>query len=179
MPRRIVFGFGLWLSAAGWCLGLVTLATPSLTANTATAMTIAAIVLPRWESVSLPHSRRSYCSHVCCQGSPIHYSYGLHKRCSSVTGSCNDFPQYEDCLGDNKAFCAMWRTTGFLMSLAVIIECATLVAYLTVIFGGKQSREQGWKVVCTLLGLCTLIQVAAMAIVVCLNECASGNFVGN
>jgi formate hydrogenlyase subunit 3/multisubunit Na+/H+ antiporter MnhD subunit len=60
----------------------------------------------------------------------------------------------------------MWRTTGFLMSFAVIIECATLVAYLTVIWGGKQSREKGWKVVCTLLGCCVFVQCVSMALVV-------------
>ncbi|KAF2099832.1 hypothetical protein NA57DRAFT_75336 [Rhizodiscina lignyota] len=148
MPRRIVFGFGFWLTAA------------------ATAMTIASIVLPRWvrwESGG---------------GTSIHYSYGLHQRCSSITGTCEPFPQYDDCHGDSKSFCAMWRTTGFLMSFAVIIECATLVAYLTVIFGGKQMRDKGWKVVCFLLGLCILVQCASMAVVAYLYDNDSRFFIG-
>lgn len=112
------------------------------------------------------------------QGPGIDYSYGLHKHCSSVTGSCDDFPQYEDCRGNNKAFCAMWRTTGFLMSFAVIIEFATLVAYLTVIFGGKQMRDKGWKVVCSLLGLCIVVQCASMALVAYLYDNDGRFFVG-
>lgn len=53
-----------------------------------------------------------------------------------------------------------------MMSLAVILELATLVAYITVIYGGKQQRDKGWKVVCSLLGVCVAIQCASMAIVV-------------
>lgn len=56
------------------------------------------------------------------------------------------------------------------MSFAVIIECATLVAYLTVIYGGKQQRDKGWKVVCALLGLCVTVQCASMALVVSIHE---------
>jgi len=99
----------------------------------------------------------------------IRYSYGLHKRCSSVSGGCEDFPRYEDCEGTNASFCSLWRTTGFLMSFAVLIELATLTTYAVIILGGKQNREIGWKIVCSLLALGALVQCAAMAIVVCIH----------
>lgn len=95
-----------------------------------------------------------------------------------MTGACTDFPTYDDCHGSNKSFCAIWRTTGFLMSFAVIIELATLVAYITVILGGKQMRDSGWKVVCTLLGLCTVVQCASMALVAYLYDNDDRFFVG-
>lgn len=59
----------------------------------------------------------------------------------------------------------MWRTVGFLMSFAVLIELATLVGYVIVVLGGKQSREYGWKIICTLLAFITVVQCAGMAIV--------------
>jgi hypothetical protein len=59
----------------------------------------------------------------------------------------------------------MWRSVGFLMSFAVLIELATLVGYVIIVLGGKQSREYGWKVVCTLLGVITIVQLTAMAII--------------
>jgi len=96
----------------------------------------------------------------------VHYSYGLHKRCSSVTGGCEDFPQYKDCQGHDANFCGLWRTVGFLMSFAIIIEMATLIAYAVIILGGKQKRDFGWKVVCSLLALGAMVQCASMAIVV-------------
>ncbi|MCJ1362865.1 hypothetical protein MMC16_001971 [Acarospora aff. strigata] len=121
----------------------------------ATAMTLTSIIIPRWiswdsETVS---------------GVPIHYTYGLHKRCSSLTHTCEPFPQYEDCHGDNRYFCSMWRTVGFLMSFAVVIEGMTLIAYLVILAGGKQKRETGWKILSTLLLLAGLVQFAGMAII--------------
>lgn len=59
----------------------------------------------------------------------------------------------------------MWRTVGFLMSFAVLIELATLVGYVIIILGGKQSRDYGWKIACSLLGFATVVQIIAMAIV--------------
>ncbi|SRR6266480_4411158 len=98
----------------------------------------------------------------------IHYSYGLHKRCSSITGRCEDFPQYEDCQSGSANFCSLWRSVGFLMSFAVIIELATLIAYTVIILGEKRRREFGWKVVCGLLAIGAIVQCASMAIVVSL-----------
>jgi hypothetical protein len=61
----------------------------------------------------------------------------------------------------------MWRSVGFMMSFAAVLELATIVAYLMVIAGGKQKREIGWRVLAFLLVLVGVVQCGAMAIVVC------------
>lgn len=98
-------------------------------------------------------------------GEHIHYTYGLHRRCSSLTGTCDSFPGREECQKD-RHFCSMWRSVGFLMSFAVVMEGMTLVAYIVLLSGGKQKREQGWKVICGLLFLVGLLQCAGMALIV-------------
>lgn len=52
------------------------------------------------------------------------------------------------------------------MSFAVVMEGVTLVAFLVVIAGGKQKREQGWKVLTGMLLLAGMIQCAGMALIV-------------
>ncbi|KAL2357742.1 hypothetical protein BJ546DRAFT_181478 [Cryomyces antarcticus] len=138
MTRRIVYGVGLWTFLA------------------ATAMTIAAIVKPDWISWDSKTST----------GTTIRYTYGLHRRCSSLTGTCDHFPQYEDCHGPDRAFCSLWRSVGFLMNFSAVIEFATLVAFAVILFGGQQKRATGWKVLGPLLGLVGLAEAAGMGIVV-------------
>ncbi|KAK5147856.1 hypothetical protein LTR04_000753 [Oleoguttula sp. CCFEE 6159] len=137
MTRRIVYGVGLWTFLA------------------ATAMTIAAIVKPDWISWDSKTST----------GTTIRYTYGLHRRCSSLTGTCDHFPQYEDCHGPDRAFCSLWRSVGFLMNFSAVIEFATLVAFAVILFGGQQKRATGWKVLGPLLGLVGLAEAAGMGIV--------------
>lgn len=124
-------------------------------------MTIASIVVPDWitwdvESVS---------------GGHVTKTIGLHRSCTtgalSTSKSCQHFPQYEDCHGTDRYFCSMWRSVGFLMSFAAVLELATCIAYLVVIAGGKQKREAGWRVLSFLLLLVGVVQCASMAIVVC------------
>jgi len=134
MTRRIVYGMGFWAT-----LG-------------ATAMTVASIVLPRW--IKWDNGTDT----------TPHFTYGLHQRCSSVTGGCEPYPEFSDCERD-PSFCSMWRSVGFLMSFTVLIELATVVAYIIIIFGGKQMRDYGWKVIISLLAIITLVQCAGMAIV--------------
>lgn len=98
-------------------------------------------------------------------GTPIHYTYGLHRRCSSLTGTCESFPKFEDCQRD-RTFCSMWRSVGFLMSFAVVVEFASMIVCLLIIGGGKQKRDNGWKVLCSVLAVTALAQCASMAIVV-------------
>ncbi|KAK4944158.1 hypothetical protein LTR28_008296, partial [Elasticomyces elasticus] len=117
------------------------------------------MALPSWISWSSPTSGSS-------SSPPIHVSYGLHKRCSSLTGSCTKFPQYEDCHRDERHFCSLWKTVGFMMSFSVVMELATLVAFAVVLIGGRGKREGGWKVVGGLLSVVTLAEMVAMAIVV-------------
>ncbi|KAF2649825.1 hypothetical protein K491DRAFT_707905 [Lophiostoma macrostomum CBS 122681] len=115
------------------------------------AMTIASVVTPRWVSYS-PNDKREI-------------SMGLHYECSSIRGSCEPFPQPEQCHGDKKTFCHMWRTVGFLTTFAVAIQLATLVSFIVIIAGGVQRRTQGWKVICSVLTVGGLVQCAGMAIV--------------
>ncbi|KAL8645697.1 MAG: hypothetical protein Q9210_006565, partial [Variospora velana] len=121
---------------------------------TACAMTLTSIIIPRWISWDSETPG----------GQHIHYTYGLHRRCSSLTGTCDYFPRTQDCHGD-RHFCSMWRSVGFLMSFAVVIEGMTLVAFIVIVAGGKQKREQGWKVLGGLLAFSALVQCAGMAII--------------
>ena len=107
--------------------------------------------------IQLPHQPR---------GEKIHYTYGLHRRCSSLTGECEYFPHKQDCHGDHY-FCSMWRSVGFLMSFAIVMEGMTLIAYVVILAGGKQKRESGWKVLSGLHIIVALLQLAGMAIIVC------------
>lgn len=52
-----------------------------------------------------------------------------------------------------------------MMSFAAVLELVTLVAYVVVIVGGKQKRENGWKVLAFLCGLVGLFLCASVAIV--------------
>ncbi|EAW11616.1 uncharacterized protein ACLA_093150 [Aspergillus clavatus NRRL 1] len=114
-------------------------------------LTISSIVVPKWVSY---HSDK------------FHYSYGLHRRCSSLTNVCESFPQREDCHGEDRYFCSMWRTVGFLMSFAVVLQGMSVVAYLIVLSGGKRLRESGWKVLSVFIILSAIVQAASMSIVV-------------
>jgi len=135
MTRRVVYGVGIWCTLA------------------ATAMTIASIVLPRWVRWE---------SDI---GGDIKFTYGLHRKCSSVTGVCDPFPTPRDCERDGAAFCALWRSVGFLCSLAVLLEAACVVSLVITLLGGVRSRAYGWRVVCALMGLAACAQLAGMAIV--------------
>ncbi|KAJ9625558.1 hypothetical protein H2203_004315 [Taxawa tesnikishii (nom. ined.)] len=157
MTRRIVYGIGLWVFLA------------------ATALTLASIALPSWLTYRSPVNVSPNPAHP---DSPIRVSYGLHKRCSSLTGSCTTFPQYQDCHGDERHFCSMWRTVGFLMSIAAVIEFAAIVAFAIVLLGGVQKRVQGWRMVVGLLAVIALCQCAAMAIVAYLYDHDDRFFVG-
>ncbi|PYI30049.1 hypothetical protein BP00DRAFT_347205 [Aspergillus indologenus CBS 114.80] len=113
-------------------------------------LTISSIAVPRWVSYDSP---------------TFHYSYGLHRRCSSVEGACWGFPKREDCHGEDRYFCSMWRSVGFLMSFAVVLEGMSLVAFLIVLSGGKRLRESGWKVLSLFILLSVVVQAASMGIV--------------
>jgi hypothetical protein len=59
----------------------------------------------------------------------------------------------------------MWRSVGFLMSFAILLEGMILVAYTTILMGGRQKREMGWKVLSFLLVLAGVVQCSSMALV--------------
>lgn len=94
---------------------------------------------------------------------------GLHKSCSlSETAdqtTCRPFPSEDDCR-DDQFFCSMWRSSGFLMSFATVVELATAISFLVVMLGGKYKREEGWFVIAGLLIADAVIEFAGMGIVV-------------
>ena len=60
----------------------------------------------------------------------------------------------------------MWRSVGFLMSFAIVLEGMTLITYIVILAGGKQKRERGWKILSGLHALVGALQLAGMAIIV-------------
>jgi len=134
----------------------------------ATAMTFAAIFIPDWITYSVNSP----------SGGRYEKSIGLHRSCSSTSNSCIHFPQKEDCHGSDRYFCSMWRSVGFLMSFAAVLELGTIVAYVIIIGGGRQKRETGWKVLAFMLMLVGIVQCAGMAIVAYLFDNDDRFFVG-
>nr|POE56236.1 hypothetical protein CFP56_50780 [Quercus suber] len=150
MTRRIVYGISFWVFLGS------------------AALTIAAIALPSWIS---------YAPLTDDGGRSI--SYGLHKRCSGITGRCTPFPQPTDCHGpDDRFFCSMWRSTGFLMNFSLVMEVVCALAYVVVLLGGRGAREGGWKMVTGLLALVAAGQLVAMALVAYLYDHDNHFFVG-
>jgi len=121
----------------------------------ATTMTFISIFIPDWITwdVTTP------------SGSHVTKTIGLHRSYSSLTDRSSHFPTPEDCEGPDRGFCSMWRSVGFLMSFAAVLEMVTLVAYIVVLLGGKQKRETGWKVLVFMLVLVGVVQAASMSIV--------------
>ncbi|CAG7963261.1 unnamed protein product [Penicillium salamii] len=128
-------------------------------------LTIASIVIPKW--VTYQSEKPNY-----------HYSYGLHRRCSSITDTCESFPQREDCHGEDRYFCSMWRSVGFLMSFAIVLQGMSVVTYLVILSGGKRLRENGWTVLSLMVGLSAIVQAAGMSIVAYLFDNEDRFFVG-
>jgi hypothetical protein len=60
----------------------------------------------------------------------------------------------------------MWRSVGFLMSLAVVLEGMTIAAFLILLFGGKQRREQGWAVLSIFVAIAAVVQAGSMSLTV-------------
>jgi hypothetical protein len=60
----------------------------------------------------------------------------------------------------------MWRSVGFLMSFAVVLQGMTLMAYMVILGGGKQKRETGWRILTLFLVFISLVQLASMGLVV-------------
>lgn len=120
-------------------------------------MTIASIVTPKWISFT----------EITKSGDTVYDHIGLHRRCMSTSpDGCVHFPDEQRCESDGGHFCYLWRTTGFLMSLAVVMDLATVVGFLVIVAGGKDRREMGWRVLCGMLGLVAALHFGAMAVAV-------------
>ncbi|KAG8624934.1 hypothetical protein KVT40_006685 [Elsinoe batatas] len=144
MPRKFVYA----ISFLTFLLGV--------------ALTLTSMSLPQWISYTSPSSSPST--------SPVRVTYGLHSKCSSLTGKCEPFPQTEDCKGDERAFCSLWRTVGFLMNFSVVLELACAVGFAVVMLGGRGKREQGWKMVGGLMGVVAVMEAVGMGVVAFLND---------
>jgi len=92
---------------------------------------------------------------------------GLHHSWTSTSGRWETYPSKEDCDAKTMGghFCSMWRTTAFMMSFAAVLELATLVAYLVIIIGGRQKRENGWKLLVSMLAVIGVAQCFCMSTV--------------
>lgn len=53
------------------------------------------------------------------------------------------------------------------MSFAVVLEGMTIAAFVVLLVGGKQKREQGWGFMATMAALAALVQAIGGSIVVC------------
>ena len=92
----------------------------------------------------------------------IHLRYGLTKHCSSyqsldavitddrITGRCERWPTEQDC-GLMPGLCHSWKSAGFLVILAAVLEGICLVGFLAVFNGGYTRRQTGWKILSFLL----------------------------
>lgn len=60
----------------------------------------------------------------------------------------------------------MWRSVGFLVTFAVVLQGISIVTYLVILSGGKRLRENGWNVLSLMVGLSAIVQAAGMSIVV-------------
>jgi hypothetical protein len=72
----------------------------------------------------------------------------------------------------------MWRSVGFMMSFAIVLEGMSVVAYLIILSGGKRLRESGWKILSLLIVLSAVVQAASMSIVVCACTLHFGGIIG-
>ncbi|KAK6329771.1 hypothetical protein TWF696_003634 [Orbilia brochopaga] len=135
----------------------------------ASVLTLTAITIPRWMSYSYETS-----------AGRIMQTYGLHHRCRSGPGtidSCEPFPLESDC-ADDEHFCSLWRTTGYLMDLAVSLEVLIIAAYVIILIGGRERREKGWKLLSSLLFVNVALQLIAMSLVSYVYENDERFFVG-
>ncbi|GAP85841.1 putative lysine-sensitive aspartokinase 3 protein [Rosellinia necatrix] len=137
-----------------------------------TILTLTSLLTTHWVTYSVTAST----------GATFTKRLGLYESCSSVADpSCRPFPSDDDCRagsgsgsGNNgigsRAFCSLWRTGGFLLALATIVELAILVSFLVVLAGGKPKREGGWRLVGALLLADAVIEFTGMGIVAWLFE---------
>lgn len=92
---------------------------------------------------------------------------GLHKSCSNIDGyNCTPYPTDILCQSEQRYFCTVWRTTGWLASFSVIISLASLVAFGMMLGGGKYKRERGWPLVAGLISTFAALQLVVISVVV-------------
>lgn len=120
-------------------------------------MVVASIWIPHWVSYSVTTG----------SGETFEKHIGLHKSCSSLDDPhCRPFPYKELCQGEERYFCSMWRTVGFMASFSVILCLACVVSFVVIMSGGKYKRETGWPFVGAMLTLVAVVEIVIISIVV-------------
>ncbi|KAH7149637.1 hypothetical protein B0J13DRAFT_621475 [Dactylonectria estremocensis] len=126
-----------------------------------TIMTVASIWMPNWVSYSVTTT----------SGGTVEKHIGLHRSCSNLDDPpCRNFPYKELCQDEERYFCSMWRTVGFMASFSTILCLAGLVSFAVILGGGKYKRETGWPFVGAMLTLVSAVEFATISIVAYLFE---------
>ena len=116
---------------------------------------LVSIVTPDWVSF---RTRTDY-------GTDLYRRIGLHQSCTNLADpQCTTFPDAQLCTGEERSFCDMWRTIGFLANVSAIIHFAGLVALVVVIAGARYQRKRGWPVVSGLLGVAALAELVIVGV---------------
>ncbi|KAF3268768.1 hypothetical protein EYR41_011604 [Orbilia oligospora] len=140
----------------------------------ASILTLTAITLPRWVSYTYETS-----------SGPITQTYGLRHSCrtgpslTNPTTICRPFPTFQDC-EDSAHFCSLWKSTNYLMNLAVSIEVLTCLCFILILSSPLPSpnttrdvntttnntiRKSGWKFLVLLLSISVTCQLLAMSLI--------------
>lgn len=65
------------------------------------------------------------------------------------------------------------------MSLGVVIEGMAMAAFVILLLGGKQRREQGWAVLSIMVAIAALVQAGSMSLTVSQTGFLSAHGLGN
>ncbi|KAF3281959.1 hypothetical protein TWF970_001908 [Orbilia oligospora] len=160
----------------------------------ASILTLTAITLPRWVSYTYETS-----------SGPITQTYGLRHSCrtgpslTNPTTICRPFPTLQDC-EDSAHFCSLWKSTNYLMNLAVSVEVLTCLCFILILSSPNTTttttrdnntttnsnntttnntiRKSGWKFLVLLLSISVTCQLLAMSLVSYVYENDERFFVG-
>lgn len=185
MTRIAVYATALVTFTAGESVSCASACTSTPAHRPATAMTIVANVLPRWIVYSVPPPNPGF-SAGSGSGSGSGFGFGsgddpffwqtlgLHSMCASeASPTCRPFPDTaRDCSAGpgQRYFCSVWRSVGFLMALALVVELAALVGFVVIMAGGRLKREGGWRVLGVLLAGAALLHIFALSTVAYLRD---------
>ncbi|KAF8952051.1 hypothetical protein BGZ46_003690, partial [Entomortierella lignicola] len=107
-------------------------------------------------------------------------SYGLFKKCSTLSGECRRFPQSDwgDCDQDKDSgrwvsLCPEWRAAAGISVLASIVGLWIVAAIATVLYSGERWHANGWKHILGLVGIFGGLQVISMGLIAHVTQTSS------
>ncbi|KAM3520569.1 hypothetical protein NHJ13051_006776 [Beauveria bassiana] len=119
-------------------------------------MVVASIAMPNWIDYAVTTAK----------GDTIRKTIGLHRTCSTLDGyRCGPFPTRALCQSEQRYFCTLWRSTGWLASFSVVLGLAGFVAFGATLGGGKYKRESGWPFVAGLIAVFAAVQLVVISVV--------------